>query len=106
MYTNRFLPLLVQYFTRHLKRSKIQIDDDNDATEMSLEHERKFGRENFGELASPYLTSYFYNKRFLDKQYAIRKEADGTFMIGNAPLSVDNDSNITIYGRHYNGTKG
>jgi hypothetical protein len=28
------------------------------------------------------------------------------FMIGNSPLSVDNDSNTTIYGRHYNGTKG
>jgi hypothetical protein len=27
-------------------------------------------------------------------------------MIGNAPLSVDNDSNITIYGKQYNGTKG
>jgi hypothetical protein len=42
----------------------------------------------------------------MDKQYEIRKEPDGTFMIGNAPLCVDNDSNNTIYGRHYNGKKG
>jgi hypothetical protein len=27
-------------------------------------------------------------------------------MIGNAPLSVDNGSNITIYDKHYNGTRG
>jgi hypothetical protein len=85
---------------------EIQSDDDVDATEVSPEHVRTFSRENFGELASPYLAPYAYNKRFLDKQYGIRKEADGTFMIGNAPLSVDNNSNNTIYGRHYNGTSG
>jgi hypothetical protein len=61
--------------------------------------------ENFGELASTYLTPYVYNKRFLDKKYGIRKEEDGTCMIGNAPLSVDNDSNITIYDKQYNGTR-
>jgi hypothetical protein len=88
--------------------SKVEIESDNDvdATEVSPEHVRTFGRENFGELASPYLTPYVYNKRFLDKQYGIPKEADGTFMIVNAPLSVENDSNITIYGKHPNGTRG
>jgi hypothetical protein len=85
---------------------EIQSDNDVDATEVSPEHVRTFGRENFGELASPYLTPYTYNNWFLDKQYGIRKEADGTLMIGNALRSVDNDSNITIYDRHYNGTKG
>jgi hypothetical protein len=92
-------------FETHSK-VEIQSDDNVDATEVSQEHVRTLSRENFGELASPYLAPYAYNKRFLDKQYDIRKEADGTFMIGNAPLSVDNDSNITIYGRHYNGTRG
>jgi hypothetical protein len=43
------------------KKSKIQSDDDNDATEVSPEHQRTFGRENFGELVSPYLTPYVYN---------------------------------------------
>jgi hypothetical protein len=84
---------------------EIQSDDDTDVSPEIAEHVREFGRKHFGELASPYLTPYIYNKRFLDKQYGIRKEADGTFTIGNAPLSVDNDSNITIYGRQYSGTK-
>jgi hypothetical protein len=65
--------------------AEIQSDDDADGSPEIEEHVRKFGREKFGELASPYLTPYVYNKGFLDKQYSIRKEADGTFMIGNAP---------------------
>jgi hypothetical protein len=100
----------VFYETPKKTGADIPSDDDVDvATDMSPEieeHVRKFGRENFGELTSPYLTPYVYNKPFVDKQYEIRKETDGTFMIGNAPLSVDNDSNITIYGRQYSGTKG
>jgi hypothetical protein len=81
--------------------SEIQSDDDDGADESPeiQEHVRKFGREHFGKIASPYLTPYLYNNRFLDKQYDIRKEADGTFMIGDAPLTVDRQSNITIYGK-------
>jgi hypothetical protein len=81
-------------------------DDDADESPEIEEHVRKFGRENFGKISRPYLTPYVYNKRFLDKLYGIRKEADGTFMIGNAPLSVDRESNITIYGKEYTGTRG
>jgi hypothetical protein len=67
-------------------RDEIQSDGDADESPEIEEHVRKFGTENFGELASPYLTPYVYNKRFLNKQYGIRKEADGTFMIGNSPI--------------------
>jgi hypothetical protein len=42
----------------------------------------------------------------LVKQYGIRKEADCTFMIGDAPLTVDRESNITIYGKGYRGIRG
>jgi hypothetical protein len=88
--------------------SSVEIQSDDDDTDVSpeiAEHVRQFGTKHFGELASPYLTPYVYNKRFLDKQYGIRKETHGTFMIGNAPLSVDNESNFTIYGKQYTGTK-
>jgi hypothetical protein len=60
-------------FYETAKKSKIESDDVSDATEVSPEHVRKFGRANFGALASPYLTPYVYNKRFLDKQYVSEK---------------------------------
>jgi len=41
---------------------------------------------NFGEIASPYLSPYLYNRIFLDKQYGIRREDDGRFMIGESTL--------------------
>jgi len=48
---------------------------------------------------------YFYNKRFLDKQYGIRKVGD-SFMIGDSAILVDTDSDITIKGQEFRGTKG
>jgi hypothetical protein len=89
--------------------AEIQSDDDDDGgadgSPEIEEHFRKFGREHFGKIASPYLTPYLYNKRFLNKQYGIRKEADGTFMIGNEPHSVDRESNVIMYGKQYIGTR-
>ena len=56
-------------------------------------------------MASPYLTPYLYNRRFLVKQYGIRRDG-GTFMIGNSAVSVDETSDITINGKRFKGTKG
>ena len=64
-----------------------------------------FGRKNFGELASPFLTPYLYSRRFLDKQYGIRREDDGTFMIGDSTLSVDEARDISIKRSHFKGTR-
>jgi len=48
---------------------------------------------------------YFYNKRFLDTQYGIRKVGD-PFMIGDSDVLVDTDSDITIKEQEFSGTKG
>jgi hypothetical protein len=66
---------------------------------------RRFGREQFGEIASPYLTPDVYNKRFLDKQYGLRKER-GNFKIGDSVVTVDIDSDVYIKGPRFKGTEG
>jgi hypothetical protein len=43
-------------------------DDDADGSPKIEENVRIFRRVHFGKIASPYLTPYVYNKRFLDKQ--------------------------------------
>ena len=43
------------------RKRKFEIDDEEEQ-EVS-----DFGRKNFGELASSYLTPYLYSRRFLDK---------------------------------------
>ena len=67
---------------------EIEIDDEEDDDDDNAieENGSDFGRKNFGELASPYLTTHLYN-RFLDKQYGIRKE-EGRFMIGDPTMST------------------
>ena len=62
-------------------KPKLVIDEEEDDVEEEV---IDFVRGNFDELASPYLKPYFYNGRFLDKQYGIRKEDDGSFMIGDS----------------------
>ena len=41
-----------------------------------------FGNKLFVKIARPYVTSYLYNRSFLDKEFGIRKDADGQFRIG------------------------
>jgi len=47
-----------------------------------------------------------HNARFLDKQYGIRREDDGRFLIGDSILTVDDTSDICINGKHFKGTRG
>ena len=46
-------------------------------------------------MAGLYLTPYLYKRSLLDTQYGVRKEGDA-FMIGDSPLTVDDDSDISI----------
>jgi len=69
-----------------------------------VEDVQALGRENVGTIASPYIVPYFYNKRFLDTQYGIRKVGD-SLMIGDYAILVDTDSDITIKGQEFRGTK-
>jgi hypothetical protein len=83
-------------------------DDDTDDDEPNIPEEeevKRFGKETFGTLASPYLTPYIYDTRRLDTLYGIRKDGD-VFKIGDSTVTIDSDSNIHVKGREYKGTEG
>jgi len=48
---------------------------------------------------------YVYKRRFLDTQYGIRKDGD-KFKIGNSPVLVDQDGDITIKENEFRGSEG
>jgi hypothetical protein len=66
----------------------------------------QYGRRYFGAIASPYLSPYIHNMRYLDIVFRIRKEKDGTIMIGNFRVEVDEDRKVHIRGQMYKGTRG
>jgi hypothetical protein len=67
----------------------------------------QFGTEHFGELASPYVTPYVYNRPYLDRDFGIHRDDDGQFRIGNSLIEIDeHNSNVIVQGRVYKGTKG
>jgi hypothetical protein len=47
---------------------------------------------------------YVYKRRFLDKQYGIRKD-DDTFKNGDSPVLVDQDGDITIKENDFRGSE-
>jgi hypothetical protein len=105
---SRFLPRHRRNPKRLSKRPASSNDDDDDAAddlESVDEDVREFVKRYFGEIASPYLTPYLYNKSFLDKEYGIRKDGD-TFMIGDSTITVDSKIDITIHDKTFRGTKG
>jgi hypothetical protein len=57
-----------------------------------------FGKENFGDEASPYISPYVYKRGFLDTTYGIRQVCN-MFLIGNSPVEFDVDSNVHIQGQ-------
>ena len=42
----------------------------------------------------------------MDKDFGIRREADGTFKIGNSTVDIDPKSNVYVQGNMYEGTHG
>ena len=66
----------------------------------------EFSTKHFGSVASPYISSYAYRRRDMDKDFGIRKDADGTFRIGDSIVDLDPDSNVYVQGKMYKGTKG
>jgi len=99
----------VKYETpTHRPFPELEEDDDDDVDDddnFAEEDVQAFGKENVGTIASPYIVPYFYNKRFLDTQYGIRKVGD-SFKIGDSDVLLDTDSDITIKGQEFRGTKG
>jgi len=79
-------------------------DDDNDDDDSVKEEAQTYGRENVGTVAIPYLMPYVYRRCFLYTQYGIRKEG-GLFMIGDTPVVIDTNGNITIKGTVFRRTE-
>ena len=48
---------------------------------------------------------YVYKWRFLYTHYGVRKDGD-MYMIGDSPIAVDTDGDITIKERVFKGSKG
>jgi hypothetical protein len=55
-----------------------------------------FGESHIATIGCHYLSQYARGDRSIDKMYGIRRETDGTFMIGYSPLTVDGSSNVTV----------
>jgi hypothetical protein len=64
-----------------------------------------FGTSTFGVVASPYFSPYVYKRGLLDTTYDIRHVGD-TFMIGESPVDVDENSNVHIKKQEFRRTKG
>ena len=63
-------------------------------------------QENVGPIASGYLSPYMQRSRYLDREFGIRRENDGSFMIRNSPLMVDENSKIIILRETFKGAAG
>jgi hypothetical protein len=92
------------------KREPVREDNDDDDDYYDddgflQEDAKRFGRENVGSVASPYLMPYVYKRRFLYTQYGTRKDGD-TFKIGDSPVLVDLDGNITIKENEFRDSEG
>ena len=75
---------------------KDHYDDDDNFVE---EEARAYGKENFGTVSSPYV----YKRRFLVTQYCIFNDI---IMVGDSPIMVDTEGDITIKERVFKGSKG
>jgi hypothetical protein len=72
---------------------------------MSEEDVKEFTTRHFGPTASPYMTSYVYDKDFLDKHYGIRKEGE-KYKIGDSAVTIDTNSDIYVKRKRFAGTEG
>jgi len=80
-------------------------DEDEDDDDFVEDEACEYGRQNVGPVASPYLMPYVYKRRSLDTHYGVRKEGN-MFLIGDSPILVDTESDITIKDRVFKGWKG
>ena len=102
-------PPIKEYTYEPPKQERVEYDDDeddyNEYDNFVEDKGREYGRENVGPVASPYLMSYVYKRRFLDTQYGVRKGGN-KFMTGDSPVLFDTSGDITIKDRVFKGSKG
>ena len=65
-----------------------------------------FGNRHFGKIARTYVTSYLYNRAFLDTDFGIPKDADGQFRIGKSSIEIEENSDVFVEGNTYSGRPG
>ena len=65
---------------------------------------RAFSPRHFGAVASPYVSAYVFRNGNLDRDYGMRRDADGSFRIGNAEVVIDKDS-VFVKGKSYRVTR-
>ena len=49
---------------------------------------------------------YLYNRTYLDRDFGIRKDADGQFRIGNSLIEINEHSYVLVQEKMYKGTQG
>jgi len=95
-------------FASPTKRSLSTDSEDEGAASYVLGESsvRAFSARHFGAVASPYVSVYVYRTGNLDRDYGMRRDADGSFRIGNDEVVIDQDSNVFVKGKSYRGTRG
>ena len=80
-------------FESPIKRSlSTDSEDDGERAASYVPSEssvREFSKRHFGAVASPYVSAYVNRKGNLDRDYGMRRDADGSFKIGNAEIVID-----------------
>ena len=71
---------------------------------MKIFHD--LGETHFGRIATSYLSQYVRGNPSIDRGYGIRRETNGTFMIGDSPLSVDEKGEVSVLDVTYEGWYG
>ena len=67
---------------------------------------RAFSAQHFGAVASPYVSAYVYRTEDVDRDFGMRRDADGSIRIGNTGVDIDQDSNTFVQGKSYRGREG
>jgi hypothetical protein len=87
---------------RTVQHAFSDIKDEEEEKESDDGGEEK----TYGDLASTYLRPFLSPRRnTVDNHNGIRRYG-GSFMIGDSIIRVDRESNLTIKGKHYKGTRG
>jgi len=92
-------------FESPIKRSlSTDTEDEGAASYVPGESSvREFSTRHFGAVASPYVSAYVYRNGNLDRDYGMRRDADGSFRKENAEVVIDQDSNVFVKGKPYRG---
>jgi len=97
---------------RHVDTGIQTYDDDDgpgfvgDYVMAEDEEIARFGETHFGRIATRYLSQYVRGDRSIDAVYGIRRGTNGTFIVGDSPMRVDENSDVTVLGVTYKGTEG